>query len=253
MSFFSLGKTSEGDIQQVCQVLWSWPPCEKNNTSKICACEVCPSQRLKRLARFFDYYKDLTRLYEPDLRPGERAALKSHQDLLNIIQRLKAEPHISRTQFADVLFGNQPGPSLVVASDQEQAIDLAVRVMLMVNCSASYQTPGLLEHGAFQIPWRDSIPFSQFMSDIFPLTDHPSLNDHSTESPCDMKAALSAKKLKKRAGINFHPTDDLRRHLKLDRKNLVVEIYHHTAFLKEHLRLTKDCPKNLSISDYLKL
>lgn len=85
------------------------------------------------------------------------------------------------------------------------------------------------------------------------MSDYPSLNDVDTESPLNMKASLTAKKLKKRAGLKFRPTDDLRSHLKLDRKNGVVEIYHHTAFLKEHLRLTKDRPYNLSVTEFLKM
>jgi hypothetical protein len=69
----------------------------------------------------------------------------------------------------------------------------------------------------------------------------------------DMRSALTAKKLKKRAGLSFRPTNDLRSHLKLDRRKGVVEIYHYTAFLKEHLRITKGEKGDLTISDSLKL
>lgn len=253
MSSFPLEKVTASQLQRLGQVLWSWPLCSECDSGKACTSDGCPPQRSKRLARFLEYYKDITRLYDPDLRPGEKAALNNHEDLLNIIQYLRMEPNIIRAKLADDLFGNQPGPLQVVAADRDRAINLAVKVMVMINCSANHQTPSLLEHGAFQIPWKNNIAFSQFILDIFPVTDHPSLNDHSAESTFDMKAGLTAKKLKKRASINFHPTDDLRRHLKLDRKNLVVEIYHHTAFLKEHLRLTKDSPRNMSIHDTLKL
>ena len=253
MSSFPLAKITDTQLHWIGQVLWSWPQCDECDAGKACTTDGCPSKRFKRLTRYFEYYKVLTRLYEPDIGPSERAALNSHEDLLDIIQRLKIEPNLSRAQLAEGLFGNQPGQSQAALADRECAIHLAVKVMAMVNCSASHQTPSLLEHGVFQIPWKDAVPFSEFMSDIFPLTDHPGLNDHSAETPSNMKAALTAKRLKKRAGINFHPTDDLRRHLRLDRKSRVVEIYHHTAFLKEHLRLTKDSPRNLSTSDSLKV
>jgi hypothetical protein len=36
-------------------------------------------------------------------------------------------------------------------------------------------------------------------------------------------------------------------------KRAVVEIFHHTAFLKEQLRLTKDEPENMSITQSIKL
>jgi hypothetical protein len=86
------------------------------------------------------------------------------------------------------------------------------------------------------------------------MTDHPNLNDndHLGESP-DIKAALAARNLKKHAGLRFEPTDDLRNHLKLDRKRGVVEIYHHTAFLKEHLIATQSASKNMTIDESIKL
>jgi hypothetical protein len=95
------------------------------------------------------------------------------------------------------------------------------------------------------VPWRGDIPFSEFITSIFPKTDHPSIDQ--------IKDNLRAIKLKKRAGIKFEPTDDLRYHLKLDRKRAVVEIFHHTAFLKEHLRLTRDQPRNMSVADSINL
>ena len=101
--------------------------------------------------------------------------------------------------------------------------------------------------------WKNDATFSQFVTSIFPITDHPSLNDGDTTSSTDVKVALMARKLKKRAGLDFRPTDDLRSHLQLDRKSGSVEIYHHTAFLKEQLRLTKDAPKDVSVSDSLRL
>jgi len=69
----------------------------------------------------------------------------------------------------------------------------------------------------------------------------------------DIKGALLAKRLKKHARLTFQPTDDLRCHLRLNTKNGVLELYHHAAFLKEHLRLTKDEPENLSLEGSLRL
>ena len=170
----------------------------------------------------------------------------------------------------------------------------------MVNCSAQRQPTGILEQGGHRVPWRSDATLCQFVTSIFPTTDHPryillspnlhllgflpedearsqsfqsscffaqcllqkrttdfnlmiSLNGDDPRSSDDIKAALMAKKLKKRAGLSFRPTDDLRDHLQLDRKTGSVEIYHHTAFLKEHLRLTKESPKGMSVSDSLRL
>jgi hypothetical protein len=114
------------------------------------------------------------------------------------------------------LFGECRGPPS--QANRDRSINLAVRVMVMVNCSAHHQSSGLLEQGPYQVPWRSDVSFSQFIADIFPVTDHPSLNDDGTGSSFGTKTALTARKLKKRAGLKFRPTNDLRRHLMLDQR-----------------------------------
>lgn len=245
-----LGPVSEAQLQQLTQVLWSWSLCQNCLDGKQCADPDCPWQRRKRLERFFVSYKQLTASYEPDPGARRRPAIENHEDLFSIIRELRSDPDITRAQLAEKIFHPESSQAPSVA-DQEAAISLAVRVMTMINCTGGNQCFDLVENGAYEIHWRADVPFSQFISDIFPMTDHPSLND--TASLLNMKTELNANKLKKHAGLDFRPTDDLRRHLKFDRKNFVVEIYHHTSFLKEHLRITKDAPRDLSISDSLKM
>lgn len=252
VSLLPLEKVTDKQLQTLGEILWSWALCEECKSGRSCT-EACPSQRLKRLGRFFERYKDLTASYEADAAPGECAALSTHEDLFAIIKRLKLEPDITRADFAAKVFKPDTRRRLPSSADRERAINLAVKVMAMVNCSAQRQSSGLLEHGLSHTPWRSDLTFSQFIVDIFPMTDHPSLNDDDLKGSMDLKAALMAKKLKKRIGLKLQPTDDLRRHLKLDRKTKVVEIYHHTAFLKEHLRLTKDRAPNMSVSESIRL
>jgi hypothetical protein len=252
MSTCPLGKTTESDIRNLSQRLWSWVLCSNCVNNKTCTEQGCPSQRLKRLVRFSNYYKDITASYEPELGHGKQAALQSHENLFEVILALKANPDLTRAQLIEKLFTAQTPSKPIAVVDQEHAINLAVRVMLMVNCSAQRQSSGLLEHGGHQVRWRSHVTFSQFIEEIFPMTDHPGLNEDTVGSSC-MRSAITAKKLKKRAGLKFRPTDDLKSHLKLDRKNGTVEIYHHTAFLKEHLRITKDDARKLSVSESLRL
>ena len=253
VSLVPLEKVTEQQLRTLGEILWSWNFCEGCRTGRSCDTETCPSQRVKRLGRFFKHYKDLTSSYEADTAPGDRVALSTHEDLFAIIKRLKLEPDITRVAFAAEVFKEDTRRRLPSSADQERAINLAVKVLAMVNCSAQRQSSGLLEHGLSQAPWRSDVTFSQFVIDTFPLTDHPSLNDDDLKGSIDLKATLMAKKLKKRIGLKFQPTDDLRRHLKLDRKTRVLEVYHHTAFLKEHLRLTKDKAPNMSVSESIKL
>jgi hypothetical protein len=91
------------------------------------------------------------------------------------------------------------------------------------------------------------------MNDAFLRTDHPNLNDAGRGAGQDMKSTLRATKLKKQAGLKFRPTDDLRCHLRLDRKLGIVDIFLHTAFLKEQLRITKNIARPVSLEDCLKL
>ena len=254
MSAYPLEKVTDSQLQRLSQVLWSWPTCEDCQNGKRCARDDCPWQRSKRLIRFYDYYKDLTASYEPDTGRGEQPALQKHEDLFEIIQLLKSAPDAVRSQLAEKVWFSRPDRAPSSAEDQDYAVKLGVRVMAMVNCSAQQRPATLLEYGIAQVTWRSEDTFSQFITDIFPATDHPGLNNNSDrESPLNIRTSLTAKKLIQRAGLKFQATDDLRCHLKLDSKKGTVDVYHHTAFLKEHLRLTKDNRSNISVSDSLRL
>lgn len=215
--------------------------------------ECCSSERASRLKDYFDYYKTLVATYEPDIGPGEQAALRTHEDVIAIIKILKSEPQLVRAKLQDKLMANRSEDRIPSANDLDGAVNLAVKTMTMINCSTQHQSWNLLEHGAYQVPWRSDVAFAQFIIDAFPTTDHPIINDVDFEPLRDIKSALMARKLKKRIGLKIRPTNDLRSHLKLDRKNHAVEIFHHTAFLKEHLRLTMSEARHLTQSDCLKL
>jgi len=252
-----LEQCSQEQLEQLVQCLWSWRPCNESlsDSHKTCVESSCPSQRSRRLVRFFQYYRDVTGMYEAKVGPDVSPALQSHQDLFEVIKSIRSMPDHPRQQLARNVLDNYGKRSKQPSSeDLEHAIDLAVRVMTMVNCSTRCLSPGLLEHGAFQIRWPRDVTFSQFIANAFPMTDHPGLNDdEGVAAGQGLKSALTANKLRKRARLTFRPADDLRSHLRLDRKLHVVEIFHHTAFLKEHLRLTKDRASVTSVAEHLKL
>lgn len=72
---------------------------------------------------------------------AKKAALTSHVDLFNIIKYLMSKPNIVRAKLAESVYGDQATPLHVGAADKEPAINLAVRFMAMINCSANHQTP----------------------------------------------------------------------------------------------------------------
>ena len=246
---FPLETFTQQQLQYLSKELWSWATCNEYACGRYCGSDRCSFRRMKRLACFFNHYKYLTASYEPST--PENPALKSHEDLLFIICQLKLNSHLSRMQLMKSVFHPKPNHPEPPQEDQNMAINLAVKVMVMINCSVPHQSWSLLEAGASQVPWRAEISFNDFMSEIFPLTDHPSL-DVDPKSPLDIKGSLMARKFKKRFGLQFRSTDDIRKHLKFNRKDNTIELFHHTAFLKEHLRLTKDAPSNLTIEDSLK-
>lgn len=250
---FPLETTTDTHLQELGRVLWSWPICNECYSGNPCEDNSHPSKRSKRLLRFFEYYRNVTAAYNPDIRFGERPALQTHNDLFRIIQELKREPELTRNKLMDKIFPGQASARPSSHVDHEVALNITVRVMFMIICSAQHHSPYLLEHGISQVPWQSEATFTEFITKIFPRTDHPSLNDEDLLRNVNMKTALMARKLKKRAGLKFRATDDLGSHLRLDRKMGVVEIFHHTAFLKEHLKLTIDESRHLSVSDSLKL
>lgn len=185
---FPLKEVSDTQLLHLGHTLWSWNLCGECLAGKYCKSEECPWQRSKILGRFFEFYKDLTAAYEPNVKHGRKAAIDTHTDLVLIIRELKLSPDITLSNLLKELFTDESD-----RSDQEFAVGLAVRVLTMVNCSASRQSPELLEHGMLQIPWRSDVAFSQYIQDVFPETDHPSISE--------IKENLRARKLIKSAGI----------------------------------------------------
>jgi len=136
--------------------------------------------------------------------------------------------------------------------DQSRALKLAVQTMYMINCTAHSRSIESLEDGLNNKIWKDSESFVHFFQAAFEMSDHPSINEKDLSVSTVITKGLTARKLNKTAGITCRPTNDLREHLKLDKKNGVLRIFHQTAFLKEHLRITKDGPQDLSLVDSFK-
>ncbi|KAK4079067.1 hypothetical protein Trihar35433_172 [Trichoderma harzianum] len=135
-------------------------------------------------------------------------------------------------------------------ADQHRAFHLAMRVLVMAGCRIEHQGGGLLEFGTDPCIWRSDQSPLDFTAAIFPVREHPSLNDES-QSSIDIKAELCAVKLKQIAGLKFEGTVELREHLKLDQKTGVVKIYHFTSVLKEHLRASIDPIASLTFPELL--
>lgn len=181
---------------------------------------------------------------------GRLRALSTHDDLLAIIATLKQCPQLHRSAITRAHFAQKAQAcgevSLPPVLDQNRAFGLAARIMTMVNSSAENQTDGLLESGMLPLTWQDDKSFSGFLEMAFPLqTDmNAAQNDPRQQlmsAPCRKWHNLTAKRLKKIAGLDVVATDNLQNHLRLDWKCKTVEIYHYTSVLKENLLSSVDC------------
>ncbi|RYO83798.1 hypothetical protein DL766_001420 [Monosporascus sp. MC13-8B] len=234
---YPLQGVSDGHMKKLCQVLWNWELCETCQNGQPCRGPKCPWRRSSRLEAFFGFYKEVTSSYVPELLFGSQPALRSHDDVCDIIRFLKSQQGATRSELTVQYFSRRAKDSeLPPIADQHRAFNIAVKIMSMVTCSAENQPSGLLELGTQPLPWHDDTSFASFITRAFPRVDIGDLEikDNSGKTT-DVKSAITARGVKKIAALSFQGTDDLRNHLRLDARNGAVEIYHYTSVLKEHL------------------
>lgn len=246
---YPLRRVSDHQLQELGRTLWDWKLCGACLGRPSCSESNCPWSRSKRLAKFWAWYKEFTGGYVPDLLT-EDSALRTHGDLHAIIKLIKTKPDATRAFLTREYFAERSNK--LSLADQEQAFNMAIAVLMMVNCSRPGHSFELLEHGSFQSLWRKDVPASQFVSEVFVAAEHPYFDKQTqTTDKIDFESMLAAKVLKKRAGLRFQGTTDLRHHLALNRKEGVVEIFHHTAVLKECLLASKDTAEGETIETCL--
>lgn len=239
---FPLSKTTHQDLINLCEALFGWRPCAEWIAKGKCEATDSPaSHRHPNLQTFFNHYKYVTANYLPEVVGSSNAALQSHGDLLDIVKFIRDRPHIARSVLTSDYFQQraklttgQDAPSL---ADQEQAFNIAVRIMVMVLPSAENQSDGLLEAGLQPTVWMNEQSLMQFISSSFPQREHPALKQ-SGELAAMAKvrlASITARRLQNLAHLEIIPTSDMRNHLLLDEKRGAIAVFHFTSFLKENL------------------
>lgn len=263
-SIFPLAKVTTSQLRNLCKVLWAWELCDDCDAGKDCRSGVCPWSQSARLEPFFSYYREITASYVPVLLAGSVPSLRTHEDLLAVIKTLKQDPQVRRSMLTKTHFckaADARGETILPpVLDQNRAFSLAARAMTMVNSSVENQSDGLLESGALPATWQSDTSFSEFIQGAFPAEDE---GDHAQGNPRQQLmparsgkwASVTAKRLKKLAGLELVPTDNLQNHLRLDMKAMTVDIYHHTSVLKEHLAASVKCEPHQdvgrAISEYV--
>jgi len=236
---------------RLCNVLWAWNVCQACIDEKACEGGECPRRRLCKLRSYFAEYRRFAAAYRLNARVATQPVLQSHHDLIHIIERLKIDPNAKRLQLASsILVDTSNGKN--GSEDIENAVNLAVRVMTMINCPQQGLDSDILELGTNQIPWLSEFSLCEYIRSVLPTARDHFQGDGCKTNLQGRKHLIKARKLQKHLGLKIRPTNDLTNHLKYDRNHNVLEVFHYTAFLKEHLRLTKT-KSALSLKESLEL
>ncbi|KAF7917219.1 uncharacterized protein EAE98_010324 [Botrytis deweyae] len=206
----------------------------------------------EKIHSFSTYFQIYDRLMSPQYATVQvhPSALNSHDDIRRLALELRANPQSTREEFRTKVFPNiSTDPESVI--DQERAINVAVQIMLMIDCSDKDRHYEGYEIGGFRpVSWNSSEQFADFVKKVFPMDVH---DQEKVRTALKEKNALKCWKLRKRAHIKFVSTDNIAEHLLYDPQDNVVRLFRQTAFLKAHLRLSASQPIQLGIAESLKL
>ncbi|KAI8953300.1 hypothetical protein F4801DRAFT_147012 [Xylaria longipes] len=246
-SLYPLAKVSRSDFSKLCEALWEWPPCADWTAEQACQHGnlglECHYQNAERLGPFFDFYREITAYYIPELTSDSSQAVKTHDDLIRIIQHIKRHSNVPRLQLTAEYFAacRQTGNLDIPSNDQNRAFSLAARVTTMLQCSVEDQSDGLLEAGTQPAIWHGDKSFNQFVDSVIVRQNPLRLGPYNVAIPRPPRPtftleSISVKRLRRVAKLKIVPANDLRDHLLLDKKNGTVAVYHYASVLKEHLK-----------------
>ncbi|CAF3591180.1 unnamed protein product [Fusarium graminearum] len=225
---------------QLAVSLWSWSICQGCTEKKRAQCgdHSCPGGRIAKVQRYLQYYEAVVSIYL-DATPASTRDVSTYSDILSIISILKSHPDAPLSEIRQLASPNTNAQT-IHSSSHADAVALGVKAMLMIDPSPLYHSTDRLENGTFRVHWKEDVPLSKYIQDSFPLGNHNILSYVNSELFTDAKRQLKAVNLKRRLNITIRATSDIRNHLRFDRRNRVLDIYHYTSFLKEQLRVTKD-------------
>jgi len=256
----SLSPPRPSELRALCLVLWNWskycqncPDAKSDKGLDVSQCNnaICPFQAkwLVRRQAFLNFYQNCTSGYSSDTTSNKTAVLQTHQDLLDIISFLKTlqASTYTRKQCIDEYFkASDPLNQIFSVRDQEQAFLLAAHIMTMVSLvpskvlSAASLPAGRKEKVLVVFPdavWDEDKSLHNAIRSAFVKRTQNKLQGN-TRDAARIQADLTAANLIRRAKLEIHGTDELRKHLMLRHTHLYV--FRHIGFLKELLMSTKE-------------
>ena len=115
--------------------------------------------------------------------------------------------------------------------DGKRAIDLAVKVMFMINCTSETTAVGGLELGQTPV-WHDDSTLRQFMETILPRKI-----DSKWEEQPGVCSAIPARRLIRLGGLRMVLTSNIDEHLSIEDDTMMI--FGHMPFLWEHLQVKR--------------
>jgi hypothetical protein len=171
----------------------------------------------------------MTHAYSPDIL-GRRAAINEHHNLLETVRHIQARRAMPRDVvrveiFEDDLAPDQKPPTL---DDQERALNVAAGLILLMDFGVLHDAANLVSVGVPRIPWRAGVSADAFVEEAFPRKLEFSAIKVTVPE-------LKARKLIKHAKLQIRATNDIRRHLLLDKREKVVWVFHQGTALRHFL------------------
>jgi hypothetical protein len=230
-----LGQVDSLVRQNLAQVMWNWNLCGTCTGKPSCIQHTCAWAQADGAEAYWKFHQTMSEAYSPDML-GRRPAINDHQGLLEMVQQIEAPRGALRKEIfeADLAPGQKPPTTY----DQDRALNVAAGLILLMDFGILHDAANLMPDGVPRISWRDGVSVDAFVEEAFPRTP---------ESP-GIKGILSelrAKKLIKYAKLRMKATNDIRRHLVLDKKEKVVWVFHQGTALRHLLSSSegdvKDC------------
>lgn len=147
---------------------------------------------------------------------------------------IKEKPNSPKESLAQEYFSTY-GDRIPEEVDQMRALDLAIRVLTMTCCSHRSLNPQEWRLGFEPIDWRRCDSAMEFMRLAIPQANPEQLRlgDYSDGL---VFSEIEAVELEIGLGLRLVGTDDLRKHLLLDRESSILFVYHYASFLQESLK-----------------
>jgi hypothetical protein len=224
-----LGQIDCAIRQKLGQILWNWELCGQCTAKPQCSKRGCPWSKADGCDAFWHLHEQMTHAYSPDML-GRRPAINDHQGLLEMVHQIKARRNIPRDAIRGEIFeaGLVPGQKPPTTYDQDRALNIAAGLILLMDFGVLHDGANLVSGGVPRIAWRDGVSIDAFLEEALSRTP---------ESPAikGIVPELRAKKLTKDAKLRMKATNDIRRHLVLDKKEKVVWIFHQGTALRHLL------------------